>query len=90
MQEDPDGTLVFVETKRGTDFLASFLSEKDIPSTSIHGDRLQSQREQALRDFRTGRMKILIATNVAARGLGESSLLSLSLIVGAKNYLNFF
>ncbi|KAH8283533.1 hypothetical protein KR018_005038, partial [Drosophila ironensis] len=64
-----DGVIVFVETKRGADFLASFLSETEFPTTSIHGDRLQSQRETALRDFKTGRMKVLIATSVAARGL---------------------
>ncbi|XP_034666203.1 ATP-dependent RNA helicase vasa-like isoform X2 [Drosophila subobscura] len=69
LKESADGTIVFVETKRGADFLASFLSEIKIPTTSIHGDRLQSQREQALRDFKSGRMKILIATSVASRGL---------------------
>ncbi|XP_033244047.1 ATP-dependent RNA helicase vasa-like [Drosophila miranda] len=51
------------------DFLASYLSETEHPTTSIHGDRLQSQREQALRDFKTGKMKVLIATSVASRGL---------------------
>ncbi|XP_034140754.1 ATP-dependent RNA helicase vasa [Drosophila guanche] len=69
LKESADGTIVFVETKRGADFLASYLSETEIPTTSIHGDRLQSQREQALRDFKSGRMKILIATSVASRGL---------------------
>ncbi|XP_052854475.1 ATP-dependent RNA helicase vasa [Drosophila gunungcola] len=69
LREQADGTIVFVETKRGADFLASFLSETEFPTTSIHGDRLQSQREQALRDFRNGTMKVIIATSVAARGL---------------------
>ncbi|XP_022228621.2 ATP-dependent RNA helicase vasa [Drosophila obscura] len=69
LEECADGTIVFVETKRGADFLASFLSETEFPTTSIHGDRLQSQREQALRDFKSGRMKVLIATSVASRGL---------------------
>ncbi|KAL1115904.1 hypothetical protein AAG570_006193 [Ranatra chinensis] len=62
-------TLVFVETKRNADFLAAFLSENNCPTTSIHGDRLQSQREQALADFKSGRMPTLVATAVAARGL---------------------
>lgn len=66
---DPQGTIVFVETKRDADFLASFLSETTHPTTSIHGDREQRQREEALADFKSGRMKILIATSVAARGL---------------------
>lgn len=68
-QSDPAGTMVFVETKRDADFLASFLSETTHPTTSIHGDREQRQREEALADFKRGRMKILIATSVAARGL---------------------
>lgn len=67
--EDPKGTIVFVETKRQADFLASFLSESEHPTTSIHGDRMQRQREEALEDFKKGRMKVLIATSVAARGL---------------------
>jgi probable ATP-dependent RNA helicase DDX4 len=58
-----------VETKRTADFLASLLSETKISSTSIHGDRLQREREEALRDFRSGKRKVLIATSVAARGL---------------------
>ena len=45
------------------------MSETKISSTSIHGDRLQREREEALRDFRTGKRKVLIATSVAARGL---------------------
>jgi len=69
LAENADGTIVFVETKRGADFLASLLSETDYPTTSIHGDRLQRQRELALADFKSGRMKVLIATSVAARGL---------------------
>jgi len=64
-----DRTLVFVETKRNADFLASILSNEGYPTTSIHGDRLQREREEALRDFKTGRMPILVATAVAARGL---------------------
>ncbi|XP_027056411.1 probable ATP-dependent RNA helicase DDX4 [Pocillopora damicornis] len=64
-----DRTLVFVESKRGADFLASLLSQEGFPTTSIHGDRLQQEREEALRDFRLGRCPVLIATNVAARGL---------------------
>uniref|UniRef100_A0A2S2NVA8 RNA helicase n=1 Tax=Schizaphis graminum TaxID=13262 RepID=A0A2S2NVA8_SCHGA len=61
--------MVFVEQKRNADFIAAFLSEKDYPTTSIHGDREQPEREQALRDFKNNKMKILVATAVAARGL---------------------
>ncbi|XP_019854878.1 PREDICTED: DEAD-box ATP-dependent RNA helicase 37-like isoform X1 [Amphimedon queenslandica] len=61
--------LVFVETKRSADFLATSLSQSGYPATSIHGDRFQREREEALRDFRNGRAPVLIATSVAARGL---------------------
>eukprot|EP00795_Rhopilema_esculentum_P004096 gene4096-20276_t len=61
--------LVFVETKRSADFLASFLSQRNFPATSISSDRSQEERECALRDFRTGKAPVLIATAVAARGL---------------------
>lgn len=64
-----DRTMIFVEQKTTADFLASFLSQTGYRATSIHGDRYQSQREEALRDFRAGRMPILVATSVASRGL---------------------
>jgi probable ATP-dependent RNA helicase DDX4 len=67
--DDEDRMLVFVETKRTADYLASLMSETAISSTSIHGDRSQCERETALREFRKGIRKILIATAVAARGL---------------------
>ncbi|XP_026219358.1 probable ATP-dependent RNA helicase DDX4 [Anabas testudineus] len=62
-------TMVFVETKRQADFIATFLCQEKIPTTSIHGDREQREREQALADFRSGRCPVLVATSVAARGL---------------------
>ncbi|KAK1176408.1 putative ATP-dependent RNA helicase DDX4 isoform X2 [Acipenser oxyrinchus oxyrinchus] len=62
-------TMVFVETKRKADFIATFLCQEKIPTTSIHGDREQREREQALGDFRTGKCPVLVATSVAARGL---------------------
>jgi len=61
--------LVFCEKKKMADFLASRLCDRDFKTTSIHGDRLQSQREQALNSFKTGETPILVATSVAARGL---------------------
>lgn len=69
IREDPTRTVVFVETKRNADFLATLLSEHDIKTTSIHGDRLQREREQALWDFKKGICNTLVATGVAARGL---------------------
>jgi len=61
--------LVFVGQKRNADFLATYLSSSGFSTTSIHGDRLQREREKALRDFCTKECEVLIATNVAARGL---------------------
>ncbi|KAL6752884.1 ATP-dependent RNA helicase-like protein [Haematococcus lacustris] len=62
-------TLVFVETKRGADELERYLCYNNLPATSIHGDRSQEQREAALRSFKSGRTPIMVATDVAARGL---------------------
>jgi len=70
LDRDPkERTLIFVQTKKNTDFLATHLSQEGLPTTSIHGDRLQREREEALYDFRVGTMPILVATAVAARGL---------------------
>lgn len=68
---DSGGTIVFVETKWTADFLATYLCEKHISSTSIHGDRLQDKREEALADFVKGKKNVLVATAVASRGLGK-------------------
>ncbi|XP_059619735.1 ATP-dependent RNA helicase bel [Phlebotomus argentipes] len=62
-------TLIFVETKKGADALEDFLHRYDHPVTSIHGDRTQREREDALKYFRSGTCPILVATAVAARGL---------------------
>ncbi|XP_057546130.1 DEAD-box ATP-dependent RNA helicase 37-like [Amaranthus tricolor] len=62
-------TLVFVETKKGADALEHWLSINGFPATSIHGDRSQQERELALRSFKSGNTPILVATDVAARGL---------------------
>lgn len=62
-------TLVFVETKRKADELENSLRNEGYPTTSIHGDRAQWEREEALRLFKSGKLPILVATDVAARGL---------------------
>jgi ATP-dependent RNA helicase RhlE len=61
--------LVFVRTKHGADRLTSRLSRSGHSATQIHGDRTQSQRNQALRRFTDGQARILVATDVAARGI---------------------
>merc|ERR1711953_695147 len=68
--KNPVKTLVFVEAKKTADFIAAYLSQTiESCATSIHGDRLQPERERALKDFKTGRNPVLVATAVAARGL---------------------
>jgi len=62
-------TLIFTETKKGADYLDEFLYNRKYKSTSIHGDRTQREREEALNAFRSGEYPILVATAVAARGL---------------------
>lgn len=57
-------TLVFVETKKGADALEDFLYREGYACTSIHGDRSQRDREEALLQFRSGRCPILVATAV--------------------------
>ncbi|TRY52090.1 Dbp1p, eIF4a-1 family RNA SFII helicase (DEXDC+HELICc) [Cryptosporidium tyzzeri] len=62
-------TVVFVEMKRRADQIEDFLIDQNFPAVSIHGDRSQQEREHALRLFRSGQRPILVATDVAARGL---------------------
>jgi ATP-dependent RNA helicase RhlE len=65
-----DGSfLVFVRTKHGADRTARRLSRSGHSATQIHGDRSQSQRNAALRSFAEGRHRVLVATDVAARGI---------------------
>jgi len=61
--------VVFVETKRGADALELDLHQRNIAVTAIHGDRSQAEREEALAAFKSGANPILVATDVAARGL---------------------
>ncbi len=62
-------TMIFLDQKKGADVLAFYLIQKGYKVTSIHGDRLQSQREIALNEFKSGKSKIIVCTSVAARGL---------------------
>ncbi|KAI9003609.1 P-loop containing nucleoside triphosphate hydrolase protein [Gaertneriomyces semiglobifer] len=67
--EEPGLTLVFVNTQRAADTLDDFLFRAGFPVTSIHGKRSQAEREDAISAFRSAKVPILIATDVAARGL---------------------
>jgi superfamily II DNA/RNA helicase len=64
-----DRTMVFVRTKRGADKLVSQLKREGVNAAAIHGDLRQSARERALKDFGTGHHSVLVATDVAARGI---------------------
>ncbi|VDM95872.1 unnamed protein product [Thelazia callipaeda] len=68
LQEDCK-TIIFVETKRKADDLTRWMRRDGWPALCIHGDKGQSERDWALNEFRTGKTPILLATDVAARGL---------------------
>jgi ATP-dependent RNA helicase RhlE len=68
-QDDRGLALVFVRTKAGADRLVEKLRRHDVEAVAIHGDKGQAQRERALARFDAGRVKTLVATDVAARGL---------------------
>ena len=73
-------TLIFTETKKRADQIDDFLYSQHFPTTCIHGDRTQAEREEALNSFRKGESTVLVATAVAARGLD---------IPNVKNVINF-
>ena len=62
-------TLVFAKTKHGSDKLATFLEKSGIQAAAIHGNKSQGQRLRALGDFKAGKVKVLVATDIAARGI---------------------
>src|SRR6266567_1904253 len=62
-------TIVFCRTRRACDLVTSQLAERGFAAAAVHGDLGQSQRERALRAFRNGKIDVLVATDVAARGL---------------------
>jgi len=72
--------LVFTRTRHGADRVARHLARARIPADAIHGDKTQRAREQALSDFRRGKSRVLVATDIAARGLD---------IVGLSHVVNY-
>lgn len=67
--EGDDKAIIFCGKKARADDLSSEVSMKGIPCQCMHGNREQADREQALEDIKDGRVKILIATDVASRGI---------------------
>lgn len=66
--------LVFSRTKHGADRIARILSKAGIPAKAIHGDKSQNARQNAMADFKSGACRVLIATDIAARGIDISEL----------------
>ncbi|HEY0087167.1 MAG TPA: DEAD/DEAH box helicase [Allosphingosinicella sp.] len=71
-QGSMDRVLIFSRTKHGADRIVKQLAASGIPAAAIHGNKSQPQRERALDDFKSGKVKILIATDIAARGIDVS------------------
>ncbi len=72
-REPFERVLVFTRTRRGAERLSHILKARDHSVNRIHADRTQPQREAALRDFRNGGARVLVATDIAARGLDVDS-----------------
>lgn len=66
--------LVFARTKRNADRLCKYLVSQDIKAKAIHGDKSQNARQRALEDFKTGKIQLLVATDIAARGIDIADL----------------
>lgn len=70
LKANPEGmSLVFCRTKHGAERLMRKLSQKGLSAGSIHGNKSQNQRDRAIRDLRDGKINVLVATDVAARGI---------------------
>ena len=67
--QDIDQVLLFARTKRGADRIAGDLRKRRIKATAIHGDKAQNQRQKALQQFKAGGVRVLVATDIAARGI---------------------
>lgn len=72
--DEKDQVLLFSRTKHGADRIARNLAKKKIKSAPIHGDRSQNQRQKALKDFKNGKIRVLVATDIASRGIDIDSL----------------
>jgi len=64
-----DQVLLFSRTKHGADKIARFLKKQKIKAAAIHGDKAQNQRQKVLKQFKAGEIRVLVATDIAARGI---------------------
>ena len=71
MAVDNAKVLVFAETKKKCDDLTRTMRRSGYPAMCIHGDKRQEERDWVLGEFRSGKTQVLVATDVAARGLGR-------------------
>lgn len=74
LRQDNPLVLIFTETKRGCDKIAYMLGRSGFRAAAIHGDKRQFERDQTLVDFKAGRTPVLVATDVASRGLDVKNL----------------
>src|SRR5262247_347625 len=84
-------TLVFCRTKRGSDRLCRHLASSGFRTAAIHGDKSQNARTRALRDFKSGKTHVLVATDIAARGLDIEQLpvvINFDLPMVAEDYIH--
>lgn len=72
--QDIDQVLLFSRTKHGADRIARNLKKKRIETAAIHGDKSQNQRQKSLKQFKDGHVRVLVATDIAARGIDIDSL----------------
>src|SRR5690606_25290913 len=73
-QDEEKSELVFTRTKHGTDKIARILNKKGIHCEAIHGNKTQGARQRALSNFKAGETRVIIATDIAARGIDISNL----------------
>jgi ATP-dependent RNA helicase RhlE len=69
-----DRSLVFTRTKHGADRIAKELNKANIKADALHGNKTQQARQRALENFKNGRLKVLVATDIAARGIDVDNL----------------
>jgi ATP-dependent RNA helicase RhlE len=83
--------IVFARTKHGADRIVQTLEKNNITSEAIHGNKSQNARQRALENFRTGRIRVLVATDIAARGIdidNVSHVINFELPADAESYVH--